>query len=357
MRKAGLIFTVMLAVIVAGAYVVRDDLALRLMPRAAERVLGSNLLQQLPDGLHIALCGAGSPMPDPVRSGPCVAVIAGGKLLVIDSGSGAARNLNRMGIPAGNIEAVFLTHFHSDHIDGLGELGMMRWVQAANTAPLPVHGPQGVQQVVAGFNQAYLLDSGYRTAHHGEAVAPPSGAGLAAVSFDAPVDGTPVTVWERDGVRVEAFRVPHHPVDPAVGLRITYAGRSVVVSGDTVRSEAVADAARGVDLLLHEALETTMVGMLSAASKNVGNPVFARITADIPDYHTTPAEAAELAESAGVRMLLYYHIVPALVFPGSEKVFLRGTAERFSGTIVLGRDGTLVSLPAGGKEISVSSLM
>jgi len=357
MRKTALILALLLGFTAAGAYVARDDLALRLMPRAAERVLGSNAVQDLPAGLHVALCGAGSPMPDPVRSGPCVALVAGGKLFVIDSGSGAARNLNRMGFPAGDIEAVFLTHFHSDHIDGLGELGMMRWVQAANTAPLPVHGPQGVEQVVAGFNQAYLLDSGYRTAHHGESVAPPSGAGLAAITFEAPEDGTPVTVWEHDGVRIEAFRVLHHPVDPAVGLRIEHAGRSVVISGDTVKSQAVAAAAKGVDLLLHEALETTMVGILSEAAKTSGNHIFARITADIPDYHTTPVEAAELAASADVKMLLYYHIVPALVFPGSEKVFLRGTTERFSGRIVLGRDGTLVSLPAGSKEIRVSSLM
>ena len=72
-----------------------------------------------------------------------------------------------MGFNAGAVEAVFLTHFHSDHIDGLGELAMLRWTGAAHTAPLPVHGPAGVERVVAGFNEAYALDAGYRTAHHG----------------------------------------------------------------------------------------------------------------------------------------------------------------------------------------------
>lgn len=74
-----------------------------------------------------------------------------------------------MGFLHGRIEAVFLTHFHSDPIDGLGELMLQRWVSTDNTAPLPVHGPPGVEQVIAGLCQAYAQDQHYRVAHHGEA--------------------------------------------------------------------------------------------------------------------------------------------------------------------------------------------
>ena len=96
----------------------RTSIALRVMERVAARNLGSDWVSELPDGLHLVLCGAGSPLPDPKRSGPCVAVIAGQQLFVVDAGSGASRRLAELRISQGRIDAILLTHFHSDHIDG-----------------------------------------------------------------------------------------------------------------------------------------------------------------------------------------------------------------------------------------------
>jgi ribonuclease Z len=101
-------------------------------------------------------------------------VVAGKRLFVFDAGSGSARNIGRLGFVLGHVEAVFLTHFHSDHIDGLGELMLQRWVTTSNTAPVPVYGPPGVDQVVAGLRQAYAQDQHYRVAHHGDATVPAS---------------------------------------------------------------------------------------------------------------------------------------------------------------------------------------
>ena len=291
------------------------------------------------------------------RSGPCLAVIAGKQLLVVDAGTGGARNLQRMGIPTGQIAAVLLTHFHSDHIDGLGELAMVRWVGDANTTPLPVLGPPGVEQVVTGFNQAYQLDAGYRHAHHGVAVAPPQGAGMRAETFALPADGTPVTVREENGLRVVAFAVDHTPVSPAVGYRFDYAGRSLVISGDTKKNAAVAAQAEGADLLVHEALAAHLVGILNQTATAKGQSVLTKITHDIPDYHTTPIEAAEIAAASGVGALLYYHIVPALVLPGLEAAFLQGVDEAYDGEVVLSRDGTFASLPGNSEEIKFSDLL
>ena len=81
---------------------------------------------------------------------------------MIDAGTNGARNLGRFAVDQGRVEAVFLTHAHSDHIDGLGELGMLRWVSAGSDRPLAVYGPPVVGDVVAGFNQAYAADFGYR---------------------------------------------------------------------------------------------------------------------------------------------------------------------------------------------------
>ena len=340
--------------ILALALVFRAELALLVMAQGADRAMTTDPLEELGDGLHLALCGAGAPLPDRVRSGPCVAVVAGSTLVVVDAGAGGGRNLQRMGFLPGRIEALFLTHFHSDHIDGLGELAMLRWTTGSRTRPLPVYGPIGVGSVVEGFNTAYADDFRYRTAHHGSTVAPPQGAGSEAHAFTPPARGEGVEVWKAGGLTVTAFLVPHEPATPAVGYRFDYAGRSLVVSGDTRRSETVAKFATDVDLLVHEALAPRLVGTLNRAARNAGRDNIARITHDILDYHTTPVEAAEIAAAARVGHLLYYHIVPPLLIPGLEAAFLDGVEGAYSGPVTLGRDGTLVSLPSGSRDIQVS---
>ncbi|MEQ8485160.1 MAG: MBL fold metallo-hydrolase [Pseudomonadales bacterium] len=348
-------WTLMTALVVGAAlaYAYGGELALRLMSRAVSSNMATDALAALPDGLHLAVCGAGAPLPDSERSGPCLAVIAGGTLLAFDAGTGGARNLQRMGFPPGRLGALFVTHFHSDHIDGLGEMAMLRWTGGSHLGPLPVHGPTGIGQVVEGFNLAYAQDAAYRTAHHGAEVAPPSGAGAVAVAFEPPAPGTRVTVWREGELSVSAFSVDHTPVVPAVGYRVDYRGRSLVISGDTVATDDVRRAAEGVDLLAHEALSPRLVGVLNRAAVDAGASSVAKITLDILDYHTTPVEAAELAAAAGARHLLLYHVVPPLPLPGLARVFLDGVSDAYDGPVTLARDGLLISLPAGSDEVSV----
>ena len=322
----------------------------RIMAKGLEMRMQADAVASLEDGLHLELCGAGGPMPAPKASGPCVAVVAGQRLFVVDTGTDGVRNLGRMGYPAGRIEAVFLTHFHSDHIDGLGELAMVRWVSAANIAPLPVYGPEGVQSVVEGFNTAYTLDAGYRYDHHGDSVAPLSGTGMLAMPFAQPAPGELQTLIDDGELKIEALAVDHSPIKPAVGYRFTYKGRSLLISGDTVKLPNVENFAQGVDLLVHEALAPNLLIMMNEAATKAGNKVMANITHDVLDYHTSPVEAAEIARDADVGHLLYYHIVPPLVFPGQDILFLNG-ADKIYDNYTIGVDGTAFSLPAGSDDI------
>jgi ribonuclease Z len=329
--------------------------ALRVMRAGAERAMTADPIGDLPDGLHVALCGAGGPLPDAERSGACVAVVAGDSLFVVDAGTGGARNLQSpvLNWSPGRIRALFLTHYHSDHIDGLGELGMLRWVGGNHTEPLPVYGPEGLEDVVSGFHRAYQYDARYRTAHHGSEVVPPSGAGFAAHSVATPPPGVPSVIFEEDGIRISVFRVEHEPVSPAVGYRFDYGGRSLVVSGDTKKSESLLAVAKGVDLVVHEALSRELVGVMHEAAVAAGRQSLAKITDDILDYHASPVEAAEIAEAAGAGHLLFYHVVPPRPLPGLASVFLDGVSGAFSGGVTLGRDGTQISLPAGSRDIVV----
>jgi ribonuclease Z len=351
------ILGVLIVIGIALVYGFRAPLALRLVEGVVADNMSSSLLDELPEGLHVVLCGAGSPLPDPDRSGPCVAVVAAGRLYVVDAGSGASRTLARLRLPQGRVEAVFLTHFHSDHIDGLGELMLQRWAGGAKRTPTPVYGPLGVGRVVEGFNRAYAQDVTYRVAHHGEEVVPRAGAGGRARPFGPPVDGEGRVVFEADDLRITAFRVDHRPVEPAVGYRFDHAARTLVVSGDTRKSANLAKFAEGVDLLVHEGLSPRLVSLIGSAAAEAGRDNIAKITTDIVDYHTTPVEAAEIARDADVGALLYYHIVPPLPLAPLEDVFLEGVDEVYRGPVYVGRDGTLLSLPAGSEAIEHRELL
>ncbi len=342
MRKIGLIAVL---VVIVGIYLNRAAVIEVVMERGMSARLDSNILDSLEDGLHVALCGAGGPMPAPNASGPCVAVVAGDRLYIVDAGTDGVRNLSRMGYQVGDIAAVFITHFHSDHIDTLGEMATIRWAAGSNPLPLPVHGPSGVESIVAGFNMAYAHDFVYRHEHHGDLVAPLKAAGLTAHPFTLP-DGAQLTrVFEADGLTVDALGVDHLPVDPAVGYLFTYKGRTALITGDTDKSAVIEQHAKGIDLLVYEALAPNLVMMMNAAATKNGNAVMEKITLDILDYHASPQEAAETARDAEVGHLLYYHIVPPLVFPGQELLFLDGAEDIFSDYTV-GRDGVSFSMPA-----------
>jgi len=349
------LFLTLLLVGSAAFYVFRAPLSLAVAKRVAASRMAVDTLKVLPDGLYVGLCGAGSPMPDDKRMGACTAVVAGKRLFVFDTGNGSTRNLGKMGFVHGHIEAIFLTHFHSDHIDGLGELLMQRWVSTGNASPVPIYGPPGVEKVVEGFMWAYGQDGHYRTVHHGDATVPASGFGALAKPFIAPTDGHVVLLKDAD-LEITAFLVDHKPVHPAVGYRINYKGRSVVISGDTIKSAAVQREAKGVDLLVHEAMSTRMMALLEQGAATAGRPNVKKLMADIVDYHTSPEQAAEIARDAGVRYLLLNHIAPPLPLPGLEKAFLGDAPGLFNGPIQVGSDGDFFTLPVGSTQVKSGRL-
>ncbi len=346
----GLVAILVLGVI--GFNLFKKPIASALFQRGVEQRAGIDASAALPDGLHVYLCGAGSPMPDASRAGPCVGVLAGDKAFIFDVGSGGVRNLGSMGFPIGKLESVYLTHLHSDHIDGLGELLLLAWVGASRSQPLPVAGPVGTSEVVAGFNMAYRIDSTYRIAHHGTEVANPDGTGGVARELTLPAGpaGQKV-VYEEGDLKVTAVRVEHAPVDPAFGYRIDYKDRSISTSGDTIYHPGFVAASEGVDLMLHEALDPDMVSAMRDQFAERGQANTARIFADILDYHASPEDAARAAEAAGAAQLLYYHIVPPLQVDLMETVFLGDARSLFSGQITVGQDGMLFTLPAGSDNI------
>ncbi len=328
-----------------------DALVGRVVEAAADRQMNSEgraLLED--DALNVFLCGTGSPLPDAKSAAACTLVVAGGRLYVVDVGPGSQEVVQLAGIPTAALGGVFLTHFHSDHIGELGEWATQSWING-RTGPLHIYGPEGVEQVAGGFRQAYRLDDGYRIAHHGAAYLSPSGTEW--ITHTVPYANGPGTqILEEGGLVVTAFAVDHTPVEPAVGYRFDYKGRSVVISGDTDKSSSLESNAKGADLLVHEVLLKRVVAQLSAAFGAAGQERLQHLSSDILDYHASPTEATQSAKAAGVDTLVFTHIVPPIPGPLRKWMFMR-EVDAGDVNVLLGEDGMRFRLPAGSDAIEM----
>ena len=273
--------------------------------------------------IEITLLGTGSPIPDPNRAGPATLVRAGGQTVLVDCGRGVLQRAAAIGVGANTLDALLLTHLHSDHIADLGDVIITRWVTAFPSeshpapAPLPIIGPPGTAAVVAATLTAFGFDIGYRIAHHDDLTAPP------------PLDVQEYTegvVWDRGAVRIVAGPTDHRPVEPTLGFRVECEDTALVLAGDTVPCAGLDALSAGADALVHTVIREDLVQLMPLQRFK-----------DICDYHSSVQQAAATAKRAGVGTLILTHYVPALV-PGQEDEWRRLAAAEFDGRIELGDD-------------------
>jgi len=350
-KRSTVIGLVLVFVAILAVFASRRQIGMILVRVIGKQLSSQDMVAELPDGLHVIFAGSGSPIPDSKRVQPCILVIAGKNMYIVDSGPGSTLRLELMGIRVEQLRGVLLTHFHSDHIGNLGELMLKCWASGARTKPLVVFGPPGVETVVQGFNRAYSMDSQYRVAHHGPDTVPPSGMGGVARPFSLPDENDGRVVIDADGLKVTAFLADHHPVVPAVGYRFDYKGRSVVISGDTLPADSLRKQAIGTELLLHEALQPTMIRTISNINRDIGRINVANIFLDIINYHTFTEEAARIARDAGVKRLVLYHTLPPLPVAVAQKTFLGESERFFKGPMTIAEDGMGFCMPAGSDKI------
>ena len=243
------------------------------------------------------------------------------------------------------------------HIGDLGELNLQTWA-GGRPKPLDVYGGPGVEEVVDGFNQAYRQDQGYRTAHHTEKIVP--AATWPMVAHPVVLDGPETPERSRTGLvledgplRISALEVNHDPVVPAYAYRFDYEGRSVVVTGDTKYHPPLITGAQGADVLVSEAIARPMVEVLEKSLASAGNDRAAAIMHDVQDYHISPTEAAKIANAAGVKLLVFYHLMPAPDAFLTRRLFAHGVNDVRKGNWAIAEDGSLYTLPLGSSEVQI----
>jgi ribonuclease Z len=241
----------------------------------------------------VTLLGTGTPIPRPDRFGPSTLVEAGDRKLLIDAGRGATMRLYQLGIPIGRLDALLLTHFHSDHTVGIPDVWLTGWlnsVYARRKSPLRVIGPTGAKELMENLQRAYAADIRIRLE---DEKLPPDGIAVTVEEFSA--DGP---VYRSNGVTVIAFEVDHGPaIKPAYGYRIEYGGRAAVTSSDTRYNDNVIRHGKGADLLIHEVAAAPPALMAEAYVQR------------IIGHHTTPREAGQVFAQARPKLAAYTHIV------------------------------------------------
>ena len=299
------------------------------------------------DSLKVVVCGSRSPLPSPGRAESCVLVEAGNDIYIFDLGNGSVNNLTQYQIPWPNVKAVLITHMHSDHMADLPDAHLQSWIQG-RTAPLKVYGPEGINLVTKGFELAYSADYQYRSDHHGDDMLPMSIAGFDAIQI---IDNQLIPN-DTPGLEILPFVVDHYPVNSAFGFKISYKGRTVVISGDTIHDGSVQKYSKDVDLLIHSAISIDIVERMRGFAPI---PQMDKILFDIQDYHTTIKEAGEISRDANVKHLLIYHSIPTPRNKIMEDVFFRPLDGVFD-EYTLSDDGTRVIMPVGSDEVIIDQI-
>tara|TARA_B100000029_G_C17598294_1_gene964937 strand:- start:3398 stop:4459 length:1062 start_codon:yes stop_codon:yes gene_type:complete len=322
----------------------------RLLTSAVNNIMGSQA-ELDDDALTALVCGSGSPLASPERAQACILINAGGNYYVVDVGDGSVSNLTNWRVDMSNIKATFLTHLHSDHISDLADLHLATWINQSREDKLDVYGPKGVSLVTQGFADAHQLDYQFRNEHHGDEVASLEVAGFNPRTIDLL---NPVIINE-GGLKITAFPVIHDPVKPSLGYRFDYKDRSIVISGDTKYSEDLVEYAKDADVLFHEAQANHILKIMEDVARDNGALLIEKTLQDIVAYHTTPEEAASLANLANVKHLVFYHLVPAPRNNLIEQVFFRGV-NKIRKNWTMANDGTMIVLPLASDEVIISSI-
>ena len=277
-------------------------------------------------GIDVTLLGTGDPVPRVDRFGPAILVEAGEHQLLFDAGRGVTQRLQQLEISLRDIDAVFITHFHSDHLSGLPDLWLTGWLPppfGRRSLPMRVIGPEGLSEILTGLRQAFDPDIQIRLV---DEQLPHQG-----IEFDLREYSADGIVFDEEGVTVTAFAVDHGQyIKPSYGYRVDYGGRSVVLSGDTRFDENLIEAARGADVVIHEV----------AAAREEMLAFDERIQL-ILDHHTTPEEAGIVFDRVGPKLAVYSHLT-LLSSPDSpevtvEELILR-TRTNYSGRLLVGED-------------------
>jgi ribonuclease BN (tRNA processing enzyme) len=272
----------------------------------------------------ILLGTGGGPRPKKANMSSAQAIIANDVLYVVDCGDGVARQLVIAGASLPKLRHVFITHHHSDHNADYGNLLLLSWASGLRTR-VDTWGPPPLAKITRLFLEMSAYDIDTRIADEGRVPLVPL---IHVHELTAPG-----LVMRDENVKVTCALVDHPPVTPAYAYRFDAADRSIVISGDTTRSDNLVKLAQGADVLVHEALYVPAVDRLVARVPNATT-----LKKHIIDSHTSVEDCGRVAAAAGVKTLVLSHLVPPDDPTITERMWIDAARPHFTGEIIVGRD-------------------
>jgi len=345
MKKIIGIFLVLVAILLLIGWVATTFFPEKLVPMMLQQQLKrqqalvekNNQLFQDSESIYVYTVGTSAPLPgERVQTG--TAVIVNGHFFMFDVGDGVVRRAENMGLPLNKLDGIFITHYHSDHFMDLASMVSRSWLLGRSTA-LHLYGPDGTDSINQSIKGYLHLENKHRLDHHGPAIMDMSIVHAISHEFKN-VQNSKEVIYQQDGITITAFDVDHEPIEPAVGYAIEYKGKKVVISGDTKKNDLVLEMAQDADLLLHEVILNSFLQQMEALLKKQRLTRNEKIIHDIQDYHTPPAEVAEIAAKANVKKLILHHYAPAPDFRVIKNLYKK-ELEGFDGPIVFSNDGDL----------------
>ena len=280
----------------------------------------------------VTITGTGTPIQRPDRAGAGVLVRSGDIALQFDAGRGAVMRLAGAGQPLTGLDALFITHHHSDHIVGIPDLVMTRWlndIQRLGQPDLPIYAPHGeAANIIEGMLDVWQNEITMRQLHTRRPNRPETD-----IRRFSPSKAEAIEVAQFGKVTVSAIAVEHDPVVPAVGYRIDTPDGSVVISGDTAVCQQIGDLSRDVDVLVHEAIRADgLAGLVSDPEALLA-------------YHSECSQVGTMAQQAGVKQLVLTHLVPPPHTPEEVAAFETDVRSGgYKGDLVVADDLTTVIL-------------
>jgi ribonuclease BN (tRNA processing enzyme) len=276
-------------------------------------------------GAKLILLGtAGGPRPRLNRAAPAQVIVVNGVAYVVDCGNGVAAQLVRAGVPLRSIRHIFITHHHSDHNADYGNLLLLAWTAGLEDR-VDTWGPPPLARMRELFLQMNAFDIKTRIADEGRSPLAPL-----VHAHERTAGGI---VMKDANVTVTCVLVDHPPVVPAFAYRFDTPERSIVISGDTKRSDALIRLAQGADVLVHEALYVSAVERLVAPLPNA-----VALRRSILSHHTPAEDVGRIAKAAGVKTLVLSHFVPAEDTSLTDQAWSDAVRSTFNGEIVVGKD-------------------
>ena len=273
--------------------------------------------------MKLTLLGTGCPVVSTERYGPAQLVRHAGQSLLIDCGSGVTQRLVAAGCPGRDLDAILLTHLHSDHLVDLYQLIVSSWHQGRDR-PQRIFGPAGTRAHVEGLMALWETERQIRITHEKR----PSTAALDIDVTEIDADWRMDFGLDADTVSVSAIEVDHRPIAPAFGFTFAACGRKIVFSGDTRPCDGLEKAAIGADLLIHEVFIHREMPVIEGVRS-------AETVDSVADYHTLSTEVGNLAARAGVQCLALTHFVPPAC---DREALLTEIAADFQGPVIIGED-------------------